>query len=603
MEAIILAAGSARRMRPLSLSRHKAMLPVGRSTILARIVEGLSELDISVINVVTGYRGDEVSDYLRTECSGPNYRLLHNDRYATTNNIVSLLLALDAADADADVLLIECDLILGPGLLGRFAGLERGNVALLDRYRTGMDGTVVTVQDGLISRVIPPEMQDDRFDYRGTYKTLNVYRFTHQFCHDILRPLLRRHVQSGGATSYYEVVLAALGDLIPHRIAAELVAGEQWAEVDDPHDLAAARFLFEPEQRGTLLDQRQGGQWSFEMRDFTFMRNAYFPTEAMLAAMRYSVADLVANYGSKQTLLNQKLAWFLECDETRIQALNGATQAFPILRRLWAERPVTVPSPTFGEYAAAFPGARLYRDAPDTGTTVPDLEQLAAPGGVVVIVNPNNPTGTTLSSVELHALAARHPETTFLVDESFIGFSEQGSMLRQLEAEKLGNVVVLCSLSKTLGVPGLRIGYVYSADADLLRAICAEIPIWNMNAIAEYFIELLLKFRPQLADSLVQTKRDREGFRQALSRAPPVAHVHPSGGNFLLVDLHGQAAMAGRLRQALLTEEAISVKNVTGRFDDGVPRLRLAVRRPDENERLVETLTRMFETLLASSIP
>jgi histidinol-phosphate/aromatic aminotransferase/cobyric acid decarboxylase-like protein len=319
----------------------------------------------------------------------------------------------------------------------------------------------------------------------------------------------------------------------------------------------------------------------------------------MLAAMRYSLADLVCGYGSTQAVLNQKLAWFLECDATRLQALNGAAQVFPILRRLWADRPVTIPSPTFGEYTAAFPGARLYPDAPGTATSVSDLEHLAQEGGVVVIVNPNNPTGTTLSSASLHRLAARHPETTFLVDESFIAFSGQGSMLQQLEAKELANVVVLCSLSKTLGVPGLRIGYVYSTDAGLLRDLGAEIPIWNMNAVAEYFVELLLKFRPQLAESLAQTERDRAAFSHALSGAPPVARVHPSGGNFVLVDLHGAADVASRLHQALLTQEAISVKDVTERFSDRVPRLRLAVRRPQENDRLVHALTALSESQLA----
>ena len=601
MEAIILAAGLARRMRPLSLSRHKAMLSIGPSTILARIVEGLAELDVGVINVVTGYRSVEVTDYLLSECPGPSYRFLHNEQAETTNNIVSLLLGLDAVAPDADVLLIECDLILDPGLLRRFAGPDRGNVALVDHYRTGMDGTVVTVRDGLISQIIPPEMQDDGFDYRGTYKTLNVYRFAHGFCRDILRPLLRRHVQTGGSMSYYEAVLATLGDLIPHQIAAELVAGERWAEVDDPHDLAAARFTFAPEQRGAILDQHQGGQWSFEMLDFKFMANAYFPTQAMLAAMRYSLADLVGGYGSTQAVLNQKLAWFLECDASRLQALNGAAQAFPILRRVWADRSVTLPSPTFGEYTAAFPGARLYPDAPGTATNVSDLEHLAQEGGVVVIVNPNNPTGTTLSSASLHSLAARRPETTFLVDESFIAFSGQRSMLQQLEAEELANVVVLCSLSKTLGVPGLRIGYVYSTDDGLLHDLGAEIPIWNMNAVAEYFVELLLKFRPQLAESLAQTERDRAAFSHALSEAPPVALVHPSGGNFVLVDLHGATDVASRLHQALLTQEAISVKDVTERFSDKVPRLRLAVRRPQENKRLVHALTALSESKLAGS--
>ena len=394
--------------------------------------------------------------------------------------------------------------------------------------------------------------------------------------------------------------VAWLGKL---RGVHDVVSATPTAATDLPRLQVRAKFFFEDDIKfylqgvtyGPFRPATAGGANLPEPEkvalDFTFMRNAYFPSEAMLAALRHSLADLVDSYGSTQSVLNQKLAWFLECDATRVRALNGASQAFPLLRRLWARQAVAVPAPTFGEYSRAFPDAVTYPDAP--GIAPSDLERLAGEVGVVVVVNPNNPTGTTLASADLHAVAARHAETTFLIDESFIDFSDQGSVLRELEAVPLANVVVLCSLSKTLGVPGLRIGYVYTADAALLDALDAEIPIWNMNAVAEYFVELLLKFRPQLAAALEQTKHDRELFRQALMRAPQVAHVNPGGGNFLLVRLHGSASVAAGLRDALLAEEAISIKNVTDRFSDGLPRVRLAVRRPHENERVLEALTRL----------
>lgn len=576
-------------MSPLSDTRHKAMLRVGGTTILERLIAGLQMAGVDVVTVVTGYRSAEVREYLRQQCPGPTYQFVKNERYAQTNNVVSLLLALESVEHDDDVLLAECDLLVAPGVLQRLAGDARGNIALLDRYRTGMDGTVVTVRDGLVTRVLPPEAQTAEFEYRGTFKTLNIYRFSSAFCADVLTPGLRRHVEEGNQNCYYETVLAQLGDLSQHHIAAEILDGEAWAEVDDPNDLASASFVFEPEGRGAVLDRTRGGQWSFAITDFAFMKNAYFPPEAMLAAMRHSLGTLVGSYGSTQTVLNEKLGWFLGCAPARVVALNGAAQAFPILRRLWAGQRVALPSPTFGEFSAAFPDAALYRDEP--GINLKDIDALAGEVGVVVVVNPNNPTGTTLDSGELHRLAARHPATRFLLDESFIDFSDTGSVRAQLEVEPLTNVAVLSSLSKALGVPGLRIGYLYSHDAELLAAVSGEIPIWNMGSIAEYCIELLLKFRPELEASLAQTKRDREAFRAELATVPIVAGVTPSGGNFLLVALHGSRDTASQVRNALLSDEAIEVKDVTWKFDDGQPRLRLAVRRPEENHRMAQALT------------
>ncbi len=145
IQAIILAAGFGRRMQPLSHACHKALLPVAGSTILGRIVDSLLAIAVTDIIVATGYRADEVRAFCADTYPGVTFTFVHNERYATTNNIVSLSLALDRARPDADVLTIECDLLFDVHLLGRLAGGERGNVALVDRYRTGMDGTVVEV--------------------------------------------------------------------------------------------------------------------------------------------------------------------------------------------------------------------------------------------------------------------------------------------------------------------------------------------------------------------------------------------------------------------------------------------------------------------------
>lgn len=601
MQAIILAAGSAQRMRPLSDGCHKAMLPVGGSTILARIVEGLIGIGVTTITVVTGYREAEIRDYLEQSCPGPEYRFVDNPAYGTTNNIVSLLLGLQSLELDDDVVLVECDLLLSPGLLERLAGPDRGNIALVDRYRTGMDGTVVHVRDGLLSRVIPPDAQGDDFEYRGTFKTLNVYRFSRGFCDELLTPLLARHVAHVDDGCYYEVVLARLGDLTEHAIHAEVVDGQRWAEVDDPHDLEAARFLFQPDERAAIIDRSRGGHWGLELVDFSYIRNAYFPPEAMQAAMRHSLRALLEGYGSTQPLLDEKLAWFLRCAPSRLVALNGAAQAYPILRGIWSGRSVAVPEPTFGEYPRVFPDATTYADRPGDGLEDGALERLAAQVDVLTVVNPNNPTGTTVPTAELYDLAAAHPETTILVDESFLGFTDEPSMVQLLESAPLPNVVVLCSLSKTLGVPGLRIGYLYGCEPAFTDAVRREIPIWNMNAIAEYFVELLLKFRPQLEASLEQTKRDRAAMAGDLRELAVVADVQQGGGNFVLVRLHGPAAVAEHLRHALLAHESTDIKDVSGKFGDGAAWIRLAVRLPEENRTLIAAIGRHTSVALSDA--
>ncbi|MGH9918936.1 MAG: aminotransferase class I/II-fold pyridoxal phosphate-dependent enzyme, partial [Nitrososphaerales archaeon] len=462
------------------------------------------------------------------------------------------------------------------------------NVALLDRYRSGMDGTVVSVEDGFVSQVFPPRLQGSDFSFRDKYKTLNVYKFDRTFCDSTLRPFLNVYANSVDDNCYYEVVLGMLSSAPRHRIAGQVVAGSSWVEVDDPNDLATARFQFEPDERAAVLDRARGGHWNFDLLDFSFMRNAHFPTAGILSALRHALPELVQDYGSSQQVLNEKMSYFLRCRPDRLQVVHGASQLYPILGQLWAGCSTAIPRPTFGEYEKTFAISRVYRDAPGVGVEPDELQAAAEAADILVVVNPNNPTGTTMSTADLYDLARRRSGTTLLVDESFLLFSGQPSIVDLLERQPLDNVVVLTSLSKALGVPGLRLGFLYSANSNLVQDVGRALPIWNLSSPAECLLELLLKFRPDLERSIALTIEDRQRFRQRLMDSPIVDHVNGSGGTFLLVTLaSADGRVAAEVRRELLARDSIEVKDVTGRFEDRRPRLRLGVRTASENDRLI----------------
>ncbi|MFP5277118.1 MAG: aminotransferase class I/II-fold pyridoxal phosphate-dependent enzyme [Acidobacteriota bacterium] len=591
MKAIVLAAGQGARLRPLTDRAHKSLLPVAGSTILGRIMKGLHDLGIAEVIVVTGYRAGDVRRYLEEHDPGLPVRFVHNARYKETNNIVSLAMALDSMEIDSDVVLVECDVLFDPAVLARLASPERGNIALLDRYRPGMDGTVVSVEAGLVTHVFPAHLQTEDFDYSGKFKTLNLYRFDRDFCRKRLQPLLSCYANVIDSGCYYELVLGMLINMQREVVRAEIVDGSQWAEVDDPNDLAAARFIFEPASRAQILDRAKGGHWNFPLLDFNFIRNMYFPTDAMMAAMRRALPSLVHSYGSAQCVLNEKLSYVLQCAPERVQCLNGAAQIYPQLQSLLRPRRVLIPTPTFGEYERWLgAGADFYTDAVGI-----DQQALAARAGeydLVVLVNPNNPTGSVLPTSWLHTLAAAHPSTTFLVDESFADFAAQPSLRDHLDRSALPNVLIIASLSKSLGVPGLRLGYAYSCDTDLIARIGAGIPIWNLGSPAEFLLETVLKFKSELTASFPRTAADRCDFLRALELVPRIRKVYPSAGNFLLFRLDGdQPGHARWLTENLLARHSIYLKDVSSRFPTPGSYLRAAVRTPAENHRLVDALT------------
>lgn len=589
MQAVILTAGRGRRMEPLTKTCHKALLEIGGKTILGRALDSLAKAGVAPITVVTGYRSDDISHFISTRYPGLPVRYVHNQSYETTNNIVSLALALESLNYEEDVILIECDLLFEPHLITDLIGHPGKNVALVDHYRTGMDGTVVSIENGYVSQVFPTESQSTGFRYDNKFKTLNIYRFDRAYCQRTLRPMLSAYANNVDSNCYYELVLGMLANVPAHRISAQIVQDSDWVEVDDPNDLSVAKFSFEPGERASLLDRTFGGHWSFDVLDFSLPRNAFFPPAAMHAALRHALPDVITGYGSRQEILDEKAALFLGCDPSRVHLLNGASQAYPILRRLYKDRRAAIPAPTFGEYPRCLPQAATY---PDLLATDPEqLAQCARNVDLLVVVNPNNPSGVTVPTQSLYDLAAGAADTTFLVDESFLIFSGQPSLISLLEAEPLDNILVLTSLGKGLGTPGLRLGYLYTANADLRRSFLEHMPIWGVNALAEYFLELTIKFRPDLERSIKLTVAERSRMRGLLSGQPFVHRVHDSGGNFLLVQLRGEdPAIASQLRQELLATSRIEIKDVSGKYPDRLPRIRIAVRRQEDNDRLLRAL-------------
>lgn len=587
-------------MRPLSDKTHKTLLEVGGKTIIGRIMDGLIENGIAETAVVTGYRAEDLTTFLRAAYPDHRFHFIHNARFAETNNIHSLALAFENLPLDRDVILIESDLVYEPAVLTRLLRSPHPDVALVDHYRTGMDGTVVSISSGIVTSVIPPHLQQQDFSFAGKFKTLNIYKLSKELCCGQLRRLLTFYARFIDDNCYYELILGMLIYMRQARIYAEILEGELWAEVDDPNDLHAAEFMFNRASRGAILERTAGGYWAHRLLDFCFLRNMYFPTPAVLAEIRNSAAALVQNYGSKQTVLNEKLSYLLLCDAANLQVLNGASQVYPFLRRRFCAARALLPRPSFGEYKAAFPCHVDYED--DGLGSVERVFDLARDADVVVFVTPNNPTGTVFDPAEMLAFARRNPDKTVFADESFLAFHSgelcgAGSLVRLLEKDPLENLHVVCSLSKTLGVPGLRLGYVYSRNAELLRDLGSDVPIWNLNSVAEFLMEIVLKHRTGIEESLHKTAKDRESLRALLQSLGPVDSVWPSGGNFLLVRFHWNADRGDAEAARLLAEHAVYVKNVSARFEDGRAWWRVAVRLPEENALLVDALSGASDNL------
>lgn len=592
MKAIILTAGYAKRMRPLTTENHKTLLKIGDRTIIERIMDGLIENQIDDVVIVTGYLKEKLTDFLEEKYPQVNFSFVHNEIYDKTNNIYSMALAFEQIEIDQDILLIESDLIYHPRIIKKLIDDPRENVALVDHYGQGMDGTVVAVENGVITNVIPPHLQLPNFDFSDKYKTLNIYKFSQKFASSEFKRLLTYYAKVIDDNCYYELILGILIYMQRQQIYALTVDGDDWAEVDDPNDLESASFVFEPDKQVKILDFAFGGYWNYDITDFCFIRNMYFPNGSVISELRNNMERLLWNYGSRQSILNRKLAYYLLCNDKNVVALNGAAQIYPILRQYYAGKKGLIPVPTFGEYHRLFEKTNTYRD---DGQPFENLSKCFGNNDeVVVFVNPNNPTGTEIDSQQILKLAEENPDKDFVVDESFIEFSQYESLLSFLESSPQDNVIVIKSLSKSLGMPGIRLGYVYCTNPSFISYVMDNIPIWNMNSMAEHFMEILLKHRNSIDNSFEKTINDRESFSEALSRCDKVNRILSSGANFITCEMNLSQSELKCVQEKLLVNHKMFVKNASSKFDDGKTYIRLAVRTPAENSQLVELLRSTF---------
>lgn len=584
MHAIILAAGLGRRMQPLSRQGHKSLLPIAGKPLLGRIFDALLDNGVRDILLVTGYRSEEVRAYVETHYADARLTWVHNAEYETTNNIRSLALAFEALPADCDLLLIECDLVFDTAVLRRLLQSPHRDVALVDRFRPGMDGTVVAVEAGLITQVIPPHLQSARFDYSDKFKTLNIYRFSREFCARIFRRLVSYYAHSVDDNCYYELVLGILIYMHHAKVYAEVLDGERWAELDDPLDVSVAEFEFDPARRREILERSHGGFWKYGVTDFAYLRNAHFPTPDILSDLKNHLPELVGHYGSTQTLLDQRLSYFLDCRPDQVVTLNGLSQAYPWLAGSCGRR-ILIPAPTFGEYPRAFPAADTYADAP--GIDASALEGRLGDYDTVVLVNPNNPTGTMLPVARIRDWLRAFPGTRFVVDESFVDFSGEPSLL---SPDAPPNLILLKSLSKPMGVPGLRLGWLFTTDLARAAELRCRLPVWNLNSLAEYFLESLFKHGRELEDSFRKTRSDREEMAALLRAMDGVLEVYPSGANFLLVRLCPRRFPAEATVRCLLDQPRIFIKEISDRFPGSDTWIRIGLRLPEENQALLQAL-------------
>lgn len=589
-----------KRLGELTKSNTKCMVEVNGVRLIDRTLNQLSRLELTRVVIVVGYEGQKLIDYIGDRYSDRlKIEYVENPVYDKTNNIYSLALAKEQLQEE-DTILIESDLIFDDNMFSLIIDNPYPNLALVAKYETWMDGTMVRIsEDNDILNFIPKTA----FHYEDVdkyYKTVNIYKFSKEFSRTKYVPFLTAYTTAVGNNEYYENVLSIITFLNKKELKALPIGNEKWYEIDDKQDLDIAEALFADDT--DILRKyygRFGGYWRFpKILDFCYLVNPYFRSSKIIDEMQANFRTLIAEYpsGMKVNTLLASKCWGVK--EDYIVPGNGAAELIKALMELLPGT-LGITRPTFEEYPNRRDENTLVTFVPGNDEfrySAQDLIDYFSMNRAdnILLINPDNPSGNFIPRVDVLKLAewCESEGIRLIVDESFVDFSigwRENTLLHDSILDAYPHMIVIKSISKSYGVPGIRLGILCSADMELISRIKKMVSIWNLNSFCEFFMQIFTKYEKDYHVACDKFIVVRDAFESEL-RKIDFLRVIPSQANYFLVEVLPPFT-AKELVFRMLKEHNILMRDCSGKGGfDGKQYMRIAVRNNQDNSRLLEAL-------------
>ncbi len=319
--------------------------------------------------------------------------------------------------------------------------------------------------------------------------------------------------------------------------------------------------------------------YRYERITMNFSSNVYahFDHSGLFAYLAERL-PLVKNYPSPTAEeLVDDIADALGIDRRCVSVTNGATEAIYLVAQTFAGEPAAVLAPAFAEYADA---CEMYSSQVRYASSLNDID---AECKVVWLCNPCNPTGAVMDKTLLLDYVKEHPEKVFVIDASYAPYT----MCQLPTARELlrPNVLMLHSMTKEFGIPGLRLGYVTGMEEMIIRIDSHRMP-WSVNQLAIDAGRYLLAHKEDYAFDLSMLMEERRRVGHAMQELGIT--VSPSDTHILLAELpHGSAA---ELKDRLARQHGILVRDASNFHSLTDRHFRIAVQRPEENDCFLAAL-------------
>ncbi len=598
MKALMLAAGMGKRLGKFTNNNTKCMVEIAGKKLIDRAIEAVEMAGIKEMIIVVGYCGDNLIKYIESNYKNSNvkFKFIDNKDYAISNNIYSFYMAKDYLVED-DIILMESDLIYDTSIVKQLVDDPHPTIAAVAKYASWMDGTCVTLDEKNDIVQFVDKIDMDFASGEQYYKTVNIYKLSKEFNKKIYIPFLEAYMKAYGLNSYYETVLKVISPLSESRIYGYDIGDMPWYEIDDAQDYDISSVMFSKgKDKYNLVISKFGGYWRYErMLDFCYLVNPYFPPKRMVEKLQREFPVLLCDYPSGLNMQNMNAERVFGVDMDSMLVGNGAAELINVLGEYLTGK-VAVALPTFNEYVRCFRHAELVKidnSAWDYAHNVSYLAEMTRSVDTLMLVNPDNPSGYLIDKGDLIELVkvAKANNCRIVVDESFVDFAvsdRRFTLLDNAILKEYDNLVVVKSISKSYGVPGLRLGILASYDKELLKNLRSLMQVWNINSFAEYYLQIYNLYAKDYSSACDKIADERTRMIGELKKIKSIK-VYPSEANYIMADLGKTSSYD--LCVKMLDKYNILMKDLSSKnYFEGKNFVRIAVRDTHDNNVLIDAL-------------
>lgn len=605
MQAIILAAGRGYRLNRLTENNTKCMVKINGITLIERMLKQIDKYCLDRIVIVDGYQKTNLEMFVKSIKTNTPIDYVFNKAYLETNNIYSLYLAKDYLCRD-DSLIIESDIIFEEQILRDMIDSPNENVVAIDTYKSWMTGQGVQLNDQceIVSFLRENEIDHNRI--KSSYKTIGLYKFSASFFEKFYLPFLKAYIEVYGGNDKYEQVLSVLTTDGRSKINSYLIGESSWYEINDIQDVDLASTLFsEDEEKITeAMLGRWGGYWRYpKYLDYFYLVTPYYPTKTLVEEMKANFEDLLMQYPSGMKVNALLAAKEFMVESENIVVGNGAAELIKSMMGQLSGDTGFI-RPTFEEYANRyFNGKKVeyYIENDDFYYNAEDIIKFYSDKKIhnLAIVNPDNPSGNYIDKADMLKLLGwtKGQNIKLIIDESFVDFADEtdSSLIHQDILDKYPNLYVIKSISKSYGVPGLRLGVLATGDKDTIEWIKKDVAIWNINSFGEFYMQIAGKYKKDYQEALRRFKIERREFESQLSTSSYI-RVIPSQANYIMVELMN-GVDAEEVKRRMLIDHNIFIKTLSKKIRSNRQYLRIAIRNRDDNDYFVKALKSVIDAL------